>query len=78
MVRRAAAELGVDPSRSVIIGDHGSDAAVAAHFPGMRGVLILTGHGAGQWEKIQAGEIPMPEHVAADLLAAVRWLLDGR
>jgi len=77
MVRRAAAELSLDPSRSVIIGDHSSDVGVAAHFPGMRGILILTGHGAAQWEKIQAGEVPMPEHVAPDLLGAVRWLLNG-
>ncbi|MBI4536868.1 MAG: HAD family hydrolase [candidate division NC10 bacterium] len=78
MIRRAIAEFGLEPTRSVIIGDHLSDAAVAASFPGMRAALVLTGHGAGQWEKIQQGEAPMPDHVATDLLAAVRWFLSGR
>lgn len=84
MVRRAAAELGLDPARSVIIGDHLSDAGVAAGFPGMRGILLLTGHGPGQQEKLERGEAEPPDHVAADILAAVRWLLaepgrgDGR
>jgi D-glycero-D-manno-heptose 1,7-bisphosphate phosphatase len=78
MIRRAVAELGVDPARSVIFGDHLSDAGVAAAFPGMRAVLLLTGHGASQWQQIQRGESPMPDHVASDLLAAVRWLLSGR
>ena len=75
MVERAARELGLDPARSVVIGDHGSDAALAGSFPGMRGVLLLTGHGAEQWQKIQAGERPAPHHVAADLAAAVAWVL---
>jgi D-glycero-D-manno-heptose 1,7-bisphosphate phosphatase len=78
MVRRAAAELGVDPGRSAIFGDHLSDAGVAAAFPGMRAVLLLTGHGASQWEKIQRGEAVMPDLVAPDLLAGVRWFLAGR
>lgn len=76
MVRRAVAELRVDPARSVIIGDHLTDVGVAAAFAGMRAALVLTGHGPGQWEKIQQGDAPMPEHVAPDLLAAVTWLLD--
>jgi D-glycero-D-manno-heptose 1,7-bisphosphate phosphatase len=75
MVRRAIAEFGVEAGRSAIFGDHLSDAGVAASFPGMRAALVLTGHGAGQWEKIQQGEAPMPDHVAPDLLAAVQWLL---
>jgi heptosyltransferase-2 len=77
MVRRAVEEYGLDPARSVIVGDHSTDTLVARQFPGMRGVLVRTGHGAGQAEKIRAGELEPPDHVAADLSAAVRWLLAG-
>ena len=75
MVERACRDFPVDLGRSVIIGDHSSDAVVARHFPGMRGILVRTGHGAGQVEKVQAGEAPRPDHVAEDLRAAVTWLL---
>lgn len=75
MVERARKDLGVNPARSVIIGDHGSDAGVARHFPGMLAIMVLTGHGSGQYEKVEKGELPMPDHVAADLGSAVAWLL---
>ena len=75
MVERARQDLGVNPARSVIIGDHGSDAGVARHFPGMLAIMVLTGHGSGQYEKVEKGELPMPDHVAADLGSAVAWLL---
>lgn len=77
MIDRARKDFGLDLGRSVIIGDHSSDAEVARHFPGMRGVLVLTGHGPGQHDKIEAGEVPAPDHVAADLAAAVNWFLQG-
>jgi len=75
MVERARDDLDVNLARSVIIGDHGSDAEVARHFPGMLAIMVLTGHGAGQYEKVEKGELPMPDHVAADLQSAVVWLL---
>jgi D-glycero-D-manno-heptose 1,7-bisphosphate phosphatase len=75
MVRQALRDLGLDPSLSVIIGDHASDAALARVFPGMQGILLRTGHGAQEWEKIQRGALPVPDHVAEDLPAAVDWLL---
>ncbi len=75
MVRQALRDLGLDPSRSVIIGDHASDAELARAFPGMQGVMLRTGHGAQESEKIQRGELPVPDHVAEDLPAAVDWLL---
>ena len=78
MVERAARELHLDPARSVVIGDHSSDTALARSFPGMRGVLLLTGHGTEQWQKIQAGTLPAPDQAAADLAAAVQWLLAHR
>jgi D-glycero-D-manno-heptose 1,7-bisphosphate phosphatase len=75
MARQAADDLGLDAARSVVIGDHLSDVGVARHFPGMRAILVLTGHGAGQQEKLQAGEGPRPDRVATDLAAAVSWVL---
>jgi lipopolysaccharide heptosyltransferase II len=76
MIHRAAREYPLDLSRSVIIGDHLSDAAVAEAFPGMRGVLLLTGHGRGQLPKIEAGTAGRPAHIAEDLRAAVDWILN--
>jgi heptosyltransferase-2 len=75
MVEQARKDFGLDVARSVIVGDHLSDAAVAHHFPGMRGILLLTGHGVGQYEKVRAGAVPIPDHVAPDLGSAVEWLL---
>lgn len=77
MIHQAVRDLGLDPGRSVVIGDHVSDTALAQAFPGMRGIMVRTGHGGEQWMKIQAGALPRPEHVAADLRQAVEWFLAG-
>ena len=73
MILRAVRELGLNPSRSVVIGDHVTDATLAQTFPGMVGIMLRTGHGVGEWQKIQDGALAMPEHVADDLKAAVEW-----
>ena len=75
MVRQAVHDLALDPVRSAAIGDHVSDASLALAFPGMRGILVLTGHGSEEWRKIQGGALPRPEHVAPDLGEAVTWFL---
>ena len=75
MVYRAIRDLGLDPSRSVAIGDHVTDAALAQAFPGMVGIMLRTGHGAEQWRKIREGALELPERVADDLRAAVAWFL---
>jgi heptosyltransferase-2 len=75
MVHRAVRDLGLDPSRSVAIGDHVTDAGLAQAFPGMVGIMLRTGHGAEQWQKIREGALELPEHVADDLRAAVAWFL---
>ena len=77
MIERAREDFALDLARSVIIGDHSSDAETARHFPGMRSVLVLTGHGSGEYDKVKAGDVPPPDHVAADLASAVAWLLQG-
>jgi histidinol phosphatase-like enzyme len=75
MIHQAMRDLDLDPARSVVFGDHATDAALARPFPGMRAILVRTGHGAEQWEKIQTGALARPEHVAEDLQAAVKWFL---
>ncbi len=75
MIHQAIRDLGLDSSRSVVIGDHVSDAALARTFPGMQGIMLRTGHGAQEWERIQLGALPPPEHVADDLPAAAEWIL---
>jgi phosphoglycolate phosphatase-like HAD superfamily hydrolase len=75
MIHQAMRDLEVDPARSVVIGDHVSDAALARAFPGMQAILVRTGHGAEEWEKIQARGLARPGHVAADLREAVAWFL---
>jgi D,D-heptose 1,7-bisphosphate phosphatase len=77
MVEQACRDFRLDVSRSVIIGDHGSDAAVARSFPGMRGILVGTGHGAEQIAKVRSGAAAPPDHIAEDLRAAVAWFLGG-
>ena len=75
LIHRAIRDLGLDPSRSVVIGDHVTDAALAQAFAGMVGIMLRTGHGVEQWQKIQDGAVAGPEHVADDLAAAVEWFL---
>jgi len=74
LLHRAAAELGLDLGRSALVGDKPSD-LVAARRVGARGVLVLTGYGLGEWEYRRAAFRVAPDHVAADLLDAVEWVL---
>jgi D-glycero-D-manno-heptose 1,7-bisphosphate phosphatase len=77
LLRRAAAELGLNLARSTMVGDKGSD-LVPGRSVGAAAVLVLTGYGLGEWE-YRRKELPMePDHVAADLLEAVDWALARR
>ena len=67
MVTRAARDLGLDISRSVVVGDKWSDIGLA-RAAGARGVLVRTGYGRSQ------------EHMPVDGLAAdcvVNTLMDA-
>lgn len=72
---QAAAEHDLDLHRSYVIGDRWSDLKAAAAC-GAKGVLVLTGYGRGDYQFIGPGQAVQPCHVAEDLQAAVRWLLD--
>jgi D-glycero-D-manno-heptose 1,7-bisphosphate phosphatase len=74
LLRRAARDLGLDLSGSVMVGDKISDVAVGQSV-GAAGVLVLTGYGRGEWEHQQEHWTSKPDHVADDLLDAVDWAL---
>jgi D-glycero-D-manno-heptose 1,7-bisphosphate phosphatase len=77
LLLRAAQELGLDLSGSSMVGDKASDLLVARAV-GARAVLVLTGYGLGEWEYRRALLPLTPDHVAADLLDAVHWVIAGR
>jgi D-glycero-D-manno-heptose 1,7-bisphosphate phosphatase len=66
LFRRAARELGLDPGRSVYVGDRVRDVLPALELGGT-GLLVRTGYGAGE-----AGDAPPEIRVVADVAAAAR------
>jgi D-glycero-D-manno-heptose 1,7-bisphosphate phosphatase len=77
LLQRAAADHGLDLSRSTLVGDKPSD-LVAARAVGAGGVLVLTGYGLGEWEYRRQRFGVAPDHVAEDLFDAVEWVIAGR
>ncbi len=81
LLLRACEELGLDPSRSYMVGDTLYDIEAGARA-GMPGILVRTGHGNAAAETLAAPGAnggPMavrPVHIAADLLEAVKWILE--
>jgi D,D-heptose 1,7-bisphosphate phosphatase len=73
MARRAAEELGIDLSRSVVIGDRWRDLAVAQAV-GARGIMVKTGYGATEALRPPPGMTA--DAVCDDLIGAAVWLLD--
>jgi D-glycero-D-manno-heptose 1,7-bisphosphate phosphatase len=72
LVDRAVAELGVDPHRSVTVGDRWLDVALAREI-GAKGVLVRTGYGA--IEEHRAPEGLTADSVVNNLVEAVSWIL---
>ncbi len=83
MLLRAAAELGIAPGDSYIVGDTLGDIE-AGMRAGCRAVLVRTGYGEESVNLLAAGpqsgggETVRPEHIAADLREAVAWILEDR
>ncbi len=74
LLRRAAAELNLDLGRSYMVGDRWSDLEAAAGC-GATPVLVLTGYGRGELAHTAPRRQVQPRHVAADIEAAVTWIL---
>ena len=74
LVLQAVDDLGLDPTRSFVVGDKWSDVAVADSI-GATGILVKTGYGASQAERSKR---PRDVIVTADLMAATVRILEQR
>jgi D-glycero-D-manno-heptose 1,7-bisphosphate phosphatase len=73
MATRAAEELGLDLSRSYMVGDKRSDVEFGRNV-GATTVLVLTGYGLGEWE-LNRDAFRAPDFVARDLTHAADWII---
>jgi D-glycero-D-manno-heptose 1,7-bisphosphate phosphatase len=74
MVKRAQAELGIDLSRSWVVGDRHSDLDLAWRV-GARGCLVKSGYGLGEWTHLSSSWKRSPDLVAENALEAVERIL---
>ena len=76
MLERARDEMGIDLSRSFMIGDTIKDVE-AGNRAGATTILVRTGYGRGEIEHHSASWTVRPDHVADDLYDAVSWILES-
>lgn len=74
LIERAVKELGIDCSRSYMVGDRGADIEFGRKI-GTKTILVLTGYGKGEWEFFRDQWKSKPDFVAEDLFNAVQWIL---
>jgi D-glycero-D-manno-heptose 1,7-bisphosphate phosphatase len=74
LIQQAAQDLDLDLARSYAVGDRYNDLQTAANA-GVKGILVLTGYGQGEYEYLRAKSKVQPVHVAPDLGEAVEWIL---
>jgi D-glycero-D-manno-heptose 1,7-bisphosphate phosphatase len=69
MLHRAVQDLGVDLSRSFVIGDRYGDVELA-HNAGVRSIFVLSGYGLGEYEYQRQNWRVQPDWIAQNLLEA--------
>jgi D-glycero-D-manno-heptose 1,7-bisphosphate phosphatase len=75
LITRAAEDLQLDVPTSVMIGDKLLDVETARNA-GMAGVLVRTGYGREEEQRLAGGEGPTPDAIADDLGRAAAWTLE--
>jgi D-glycero-D-manno-heptose 1,7-bisphosphate phosphatase len=74
LAARAAADLGLRLEGSYMIGDKAVDIAFGLNI-GAVPVLVLTGYGRETLRNLETAGV-RPAHIAADLAAAVDWIIE--
>ena len=74
MAKRAIEKFAIDLARSVMIGDRANDVQFGKNL-GIPTVLVTTGYGLSEKERIEDERLPAPDCVTRDLDEAVKWVL---
>jgi D-glycero-D-manno-heptose 1,7-bisphosphate phosphatase len=74
LIQQAARDLDLDLTRSYLVGDRYKDIETAANA-GVKGILVLSGYGRGEYDYLRAVQKVHPVYVAGDLAAAAGWIL---
>ncbi|MEW6660581.1 MAG: HAD family hydrolase [Thermodesulfobacteriota bacterium] len=74
LILQAAQELDLDLSRSYVVGDRYKDIQTGAQA-GVKGILVLTGYGRGEYEHFGRTWEAQPAFIAGDLLDAAEWII---
>ncbi|RJR44095.1 MAG: HAD family hydrolase [Deltaproteobacteria bacterium] len=74
LILQAAVDLDLDLARSYLVGDRYKDIQTGAQA-GVKGVLVLTGYGRGEYEHFARTWEVQPAFLAADLLDAAEWII---
>ena len=76
LIHLAAKLYNIDMKSSYMIGDKATDIE-AGHNARIRNILVLTGRGERSRQDLKS-DFFKPDHIANDLLDAVKWVLDGK
>jgi len=74
LILQAARELDLDLALSYLVGDRLLDVQTAAQA-GVKGILVLTGYGRGEYKYLAPASRVKPAYVATDLLDAADWIV---
>ncbi|MCX6826734.1 MAG: HAD-IIIA family hydrolase, partial [candidate division Zixibacteria bacterium] len=74
MIEAACAKHNINPFRSYIIGDMMSDVNLA-YVVGAGGILVRTGYGREQEEKLKSSNLLKPELVADNILEGIKYII---
>lgn len=74
LLYKAADEHNIDLSLSFMIGDKYTDVELGQRI-GVKGVMVMTGYGIGEYEYQRQNWPQMPDKIAENLLTAVDWII---
>jgi len=77
MLMRACIDFGIDLTRSYLVGDKLSDIEAGKRV-GCRSVLVLTGHGREEADRLDDRAPVIPDYITASLFEAALWILRSR
>ena len=74
MIEKAVREIGIDLSKSFVVGDRDSDIEMARRA-GIRSALVLTGYGIGEYVNTKGALSVKPDFIFNDLLQAAQTIV---